>query len=507
MRARHYSSLSTKLRALALVEEGERSIREIANDLQIPKSTLHDNLPIYRSDVTRLMDSKEKHDYHLVRNILIQSFDGKTSSRACSITLSKMMDTDLSHQMVLRILDLASQTAYTLNNENLSLSSVSCAAFDEIFQRQKPILGFVDPMSALVYIQDMDDRSGETWGTFLNYLKVLGLEPKSTVTDGRSGLLKGIRDIFSGAVQLRDLYHVLNRLSKAKRILEGKCYALITAEIKLMRSKCEPETLDVHRIKMNDALTLFDLIEANIKELRKACYLSDDSSPCYVTAAALRAILKQCIKLLDIARQTISDHRVIKEAITYLKSGFKPISAYKEIIETEVEKIFGPVNSLMVLQFICPIIEYLDQYRRAHDSKEKQRFWGEKIAALRASFRQSSWVDQDEVDRTITLLSKLMDEVKKSNSLMESVNSVIRCHLQTYKSIPRWFCSLFTFFWNNRRFARGKRKGVGPVEIISGQKSESDWVDIILSRFPFDRLHLGSKQIPQTSGEVHKPAA
>jgi|GEM_PF-6340622 len=507
MRARHYSSLSTKLRALALVEEGERSIREIANDLQIPKSTSHDNLPIYRSDVTRLMDSKEKHDYHLVRNILIQSFDGKTSSRACSITLSKMMDTDLSHQMVLRILDLASQTAYTLNNENLSLSSVSCAAFDEIFQRQKPILGFVDPMSALVYIQDMDDRSGETWGTFLNYLKVLGLEPKSTVTDGGSGLLKGIRDIFSGAVQLRDLYHVLNRLSKAKRILEGKCYALITAEIKLMRSKCEPETLDVHRIKMNDALTLFDLIEANIKELRKACYLSDDSSPCYVTAAALRAILKQCIKLLDIARQTISDHRVIKEAITYLKSGFKPISAYKEIIETEVEKIFGPVNSLMVLQFICPIIEYLDQYRRAHDSKEKQRFWGEKIAALRASFRQSSWVDQDEVDRTITLVSKLMDEVKKSNSLMESVNSVIRCHLQTYKSIPRWFCSLFTFFWNNRRFARGKRKGVSPVEIISGQKSESDWVDIILSRFPFDRLHLGSKQIPQTYGEVHKPAA
>ena len=217
--------------------------------------------------------------------------------------------------------------------------------------------------------------------------------------------------------------------------------------------------------------------------------------------------MKKCLKILGVARQTISDHRVIKEAITYLKNGLKSIGVYKEMIEIEVEKIFGPVNSHMVLQFICPIIEYLDHYNRAHDSKEKQRFWGEKIAKLRASFRQSSWVNQEEVDRTITIVSQLMDGIKKSNSLMESVNSVIRCHLQTYKSIPRWFCSLFTFYWNHRQFERGKRQGMSPIEIISGQKSECDWVDMILEKFPFERLHCKSKPIPQTSGEERKSAA
>jgi len=193
--------------------------------------------------------------------------------------------------------------------------------------------------------------------------------------------------------------------------------------------------------------------------------------------------------------------------MTYLESGLKSISAYKDMIETEVEKIFGPVNSLMVLQFVCPIIEYLDQYRRAHDSKEKQRFWGQKIARLRASFRHSLWVDQDEVDRAITLVSQLMDEVKKSNSLMESVGSVIRCHLQTYKSIPRWFCSLFTFYWNNRKFPRGKRKGASPMEILSGGRSELDWVDLIVQKFPFEKLHRSPIPKLQTSGEKHKPAA
>jgi hypothetical protein len=507
MSARHYSSISTKLRALTLVEEGQRSIREIANALQIPKSTLHDNLPIYRSDLARFMDSKQKFDYHLVRNILIQCFDGKTSSRSCAVTLSRIMDTPISQQTVLHVLELASETAHVLNNENISLSAISCAAFDEIFQRQKPILGFVDPQSAVIYIKDLGDRSGETWAEFLKFLKELGLDPKTTVTDGGSGLLKGIRDVFSGAVQMRDLFHVLHKLSKVRRLLEGKCYAMIATEIKLMGPKYPADTLDAHRVKMNDALAQFDLIEASIKELKKACYLSDDSSPCYVTAAVLRSRVKQCLRLLEKAGQTISDHRVIKEAMTYLKSGLASISAYKEMIETEVEKVFGPINSLMVLQFVCPIIEYLDQYRRAHDNKEKQRFWGQKIAVLRAAFRQSSWVDQNEVDRTITLVSKLMDEVKKSNSLMEAVNSVIRCHLKTYKSIPRWFCSLFTFYWNNRKFPRGKRKGMSPIEILSAQRSEFDWVDSLLKIFPFDKLHRNPTPTTQTSLKEKKPAA
>ena len=123
MSARHYSSLSTKLRALSMVEQGQCSIREISNDLKIPKSTLHDNLPVYRLDIARFMDSQQKYDYQLVRNILIQSFDGKTSSRSCAITLSKMMGTGLSHQMVLHILDLAGATAHTLNHKNLSLAT------------------------------------------------------------------------------------------------------------------------------------------------------------------------------------------------------------------------------------------------------------------------------------------------------------------------------------------------------------------------------------------------
>ena len=507
MSVRHSSSLPSKLRALALVDHGSRSIREIAADLQIPKSTLHDNLPIYRRDVARFMEWQDESDRHLVRNILIQMFDGKTSSRACAITLSKLMNMVISHQQVLRVLDLSAGAALEINTSKLSLKTVSCAAFDEIFQRQQPILGFADPFSALIYISDTDDRSGNTWASFLTSLKRLGLDPVSTVTDGGSGLLCGIRQVFSESIPLRDLFHFLHKLSKAKRILEGKCYAMIAAEVKLCRSSAETKDLEILRIKVNEALFLFDQLEAVVRRLNNACYFAPNESPCYVTAEALRAIVSECIDVLGQAQQKISDHRSIKAAITYLKSGSKSISAYKDMLEKSVAEIFGPLNSSMVLQFICPIIESLDQYHRSHDSKEKQRFWGQKIAALRASFRSCLWIDQDEVDRAITMVSKLMDEVKKSNSLMESVNSVIRCHLQTYKSIPRWFCSIFTFFWNHRKFSRGKRKGMSPLEIASGKPSEGDWIDLLLASFPFQELHLGTKSMTQAADDEKNPAA
>ena len=157
--------------------------------------------------------------------------------------------------------------------------------------------------------------------------------------------------------------------------------------------------------------------------------------------------------------------------------------------EKAVRKFFGPINDQMVLGFICPIIECLDQYQSAHDSRKNQRFWGEKIAKLRASLRIYDWIDQGEVDAAINAVSTLMVQIKKSNSLIETVNSVIRCHLNTYKSIPRWFCSIFTHFWNHRRFARGKRAGKSPAELISGRRDHADWVDLILERFPFDRLN------------------
>jgi hypothetical protein len=115
------------------------------------------------------------------------------------------------------------------------LSYVKGAAFDEIFQKKLPILGFVDPVSSFVYLKHYPDRSKECWEAFLRNLKVLGLNPDFAITDGALGMLGAITKIFPDALKIRDLFHVTQKLSKALKAFEGKCYGLIAAVDKLIK--------------------------------------------------------------------------------------------------------------------------------------------------------------------------------------------------------------------------------------------------------------------------------
>lgn len=76
------------------------------------------------------------------------------------------------------------------------LSQVKCGAFDEIFQKQTPILGFVDPVSDFIFFQEAIDRSAESWEEFLLVLRKMGLDVSSTVTDGALGMLKAVSKVF-----------------------------------------------------------------------------------------------------------------------------------------------------------------------------------------------------------------------------------------------------------------------------------------------------------------------
>jgi hypothetical protein len=101
--------------------------------------------------------------------------------------------------------------------------------------------------------------------------------------------------------------------------------------------------------------------------------------------------------------------------------------------------------------------------------------------------RLFSFIDQKEIDLSINSVASIMGQFRKSNSLIEAVNSVIRRHLSTYKSIPSWFCPLFTFYWNYRTFKRGKRKNLKPIEIITSKAYDKDWIEALLDDYPFKK--------------------
>ena len=107
----------------------------------------------------------------------------------------------------------------------------------------------------------------------------------------------------------------------------------------------------------------------------------------------------------------------------------------------------------------------MDQAKRSYENKTRQEFWEKKVVEARSLLRKYELINQEEIDLAINAIAKIMLTCKKSSSLIETVNSIIRRFLVTYKSIPEWFCPLFTYHWNCKRFLRGKRKGLKPIEI------------------------------------------
>jgi predicted DNA-binding protein YlxM (UPF0122 family) len=483
-------------RKLCLVnlKDGENlSFRETSARTSIPKSTIHDNIANYRQEVEAFRTAiKTDPVERLVRTSLALGMNGKCSSRDSSSVMTEIWGVSISHQTILKIMELAAQVAEDLNKE-LDLSDEKVALFDEIFQKQNPLLVFASANSAVVNVQASQDRSGDSWKEFLKSLKKLGLDPKSIVTDGGSGMLKGIKEVFEASTMVRDLFHVLKKISKARRVMENYCYSLLA---KAYDTKVAIETAREAMTRFDEAALLFDSYEEKVIKFRISCYLdSSESSGGYVDAQALAAITSNLETVLSEFMDKFSSHRAVKEARDYLKNGAKEIIAYKVKIESLIEQSFGNQYKAMVLEHLCPLIEYIHQYFRSRDSISRKTFWGKKIAELRTRFRSYQVIDQNEVDRAIDTIWAIGQQVCKSNSLVESVNSVIRAFLNTYKSIPSWFCPLFTFYWNNREFERGKRAKQSPMEIHSGEKSRN-WIDRIVENFPFEKLRSSLPAIP-----------
>ena len=489
-------SLSNKLKALALLDSGLSTVRDAAKNTCMAKSTLHDNLPKFKKDVEKFeiwCDSSAERE---IRQALSYVFEGKSSARDAATVLSRAEGKRIDHHKVLGYLNIAADIAEEENikkiplkltdsgseTEEFPLKNVRCAAFDEIFQGNKPILGFIEPSSGYCHLTAADDRSEESWTAMLKLLKLLGLDPKTTNTDGGASLLTSLAKQFPKSVNLRDLFHVMLKLSKAERAFEGHCYGLIAKLDNLRKKGVNHEKILESEMEMNRALMLFDALENECKLFKAACYC--DNSETYVSSTQLEIIVKRIVALLDCAERNNIQHRAIKQARTYFHRGSGAIIAYKSQLESEVKKYFGPVNAISVLDSICPMIEYIDQIQRSYENKARRDFWLKKLSNARESFRKYKYVDERELDNAIDKVAQIMIGLRKSNSLIEALNSVIRRFLAAFKSIPAWFCPLFTFYWNHRTQPRGKRAHLKPREILTGKPFEGDWIDIIMKRWP-----------------------
>jgi hypothetical protein len=69
----------------------------------------------------------------------------------------------------------------------------------------------------------------------------------------------------------------------------------------------------------------------------------------------------------------------------------------------------------------------------------------------------------------------------KASSLVEMVNSLIRPYLNSSKGqITQETLNLIMFYHNHRRYKSGRRQGKAPIELLTGEALQGDWVDLFI---------------------------
>lgn len=477
---------------IATYRDNGDSYRGIQKKLNIPKSTIHYNIGEIKEFVRNLENYSSQHQKEsLVKVVLSLSMLGKCSTRSISRVISMIWNIDTSHQTVKVILDECESIA-SKENSKLSLKSVLCPLFDEIFQKKNPILGFADPVSGGILLTKASHRKKEDWVNTLEKLAALGLNPESTNTDGAQALKEAIKIVFGNAIQIRDLFHVLRKFTSSRRAMEKHCYKLIYLYDKACKEKeLSDEKLSEMEKELNQAIEYFDEFETLLKKFHLGSTIrSGNDDYKYINSTELAWVLRKMYKCLSRFITDILDIKAIKASQTYIKNGFREILSYKKMIEDKVGKNWPEYLKNFALSYFTRLSEYIDSYIKAYENRKLQKYWGNKIVELRAITRNSPLFKDDIIDECIDEHWGIFNEVSKSNSYIEAVNSVIRAYLNAYKSIPSWFCELFSFYWNNRIFKRGKRAGLSPAKSLSQENNviAGDWYEQLLKQFPYDKI-------------------
>jgi hypothetical protein len=76
-----------------------------------------------------------------------------------------------------------------------------------------------------------------------------------------------------------------------------------------------------------------------------------------------------------------------------------------------------------------------------------------------------------------------LDAIVPASSLVELVNSFIRPSLNSSKGqSTQETLNLIMFYHNHRRYRSGKRQGKAPIELLTGEALEADWVALLMQR-------------------------
>ena len=287
------------------------------------------------------------------------------------------------------------------------------------------------------------------------------------------------------------MYHgVAHRLGDICRILEQQAWSSVNEEYESERkinSVVKEEIVEKRfalyeqaRLESIQAVQLYDDFKLYYEYMIEQFQIFDEQgNPRKVE------ISKENLEDGIAAMQTLGHKKANKElkTIQHIKDALFHFLGRANKVIRFLEKSCTNDGQKKALKAICRAYQYEKNYRKTKKAASKKYYRQKQTEWLRVA---ELYLGKYE-EQTISFKDfkkhcyQQLDTIVQSSAMVETINSIVRMYLNSCKNqINQPTLNLIMFYHNHRRYVQGKRKNFTPMELLTGQKQEKDWLDLML---------------------------
>lgn len=351
---------------------------------------------------------------------------------------------------------------------------------DEIFAIQEPILITIDAQStAILKIELASDRSAETWQAHFNDLGAHRFHSVGMASDRGVGLKAGYQAACQEGLWVCDHFHEFQSLFERCHQLEKKAYSAIGKEVeaaeKFANAKSEghlQKRLEQYAQACQactSTIERYDQLNILLSMLSETLHFCSDLGRLH-TVEDVRSDLTVILNLIE----EIDDEKLpklLKPIRSHIDDILVPFGQV-ELIHTELLELMTQQSAdALVLAWHHDHLSYQSGGQKKHYHRRERDYW----------LNFSEGLLDQQFDQFKKLVFEKLDSIVKASSLIEMVNSLIRPYLNSSKGqITQETLNLIMFYHNHRRYKSGRRQGKAPIELLTGEALQGDWIDLLM---------------------------
>jgi hypothetical protein len=400
--------------------------------------------------------------------VLEQILNGHSSGRGVAQIIEDLFPVSLSEGTIHNIVHGAAQRACAVNATE-DLSGIKIPALDELFQVRKPVLVGADVNSTYCFLLRLCGGRGETeWGVNLLDLADRGLRPAYSVADFGRGLRAGQNVAWPGVPCHGDVFHVEQDVSELVRYVEHRAYSAVSNVDKVVsameraKRKGKPHDLTPRWQKLcaeeAAAVALADDVTCLERWLREDVLALPGSD--FKTRGELFDWIMAELRL----REAQAPHR-IGPLCGKLENGRAAILGFVAVLDRELRSL---AQEFQVAEATVRAVHQLQGL-----PTEEARRWKLQAALWKELGGRFYPLQQ--------ALQQRLKGVVRASSIIENLNSRLRCYFFLRRELGPEYLELLRFFLNHRRFRRSQRAervGRSPYEILTG-RPHAHWLELL----------------------------